>query len=240
VIDVITHYDMYNPKAIFFDADNTLIDHRECEKQALIYLFNNMGMTYKSEYQDVFRPLDQKLWDCESYDGVPISREDIPVYRFKLFFEMINIVYHDHVKANDLFKIGLADSSALTENAEEIIEYLHDKGYILCVVTNGLTALQKPRVVNSKIGKFISHVIVSEEAGAHKPDPLIFYSMLNRLCLTSDDVIMVGDSLTNDIQGAKNAGIRAVWYNPGHAKNETDSVPDYEIDDLIQLKKLFL
>jgi FMN phosphatase YigB (HAD superfamily) len=50
---------------------------------------------------------------------------------------------------------------------------------------------------------------------------------------------MIGDSLKNDIQGAKNANIKSVWYNPGHDKNETDILPDYEINNLLQLKDIF-
>ncbi|MCL2401034.1 MAG: YjjG family noncanonical pyrimidine nucleotidase [Oscillospiraceae bacterium] len=226
-------------KAIFFDADETIVDHKECEKQALMHLFDSIGISYKDEYQDIFRPLDRMLWVSGFYDGISVSAKDIPTYRFKLLFEKLNISYGDYIKANDLFKIGLANSVALIENADEVIEYLHNKGYMLCVVTNGLIELQKPRVSNSKIGKFISHIMASEEVGAHKPNPLIFNTLLKRIDLNLCDVIMIGDSLKNDIQGAKNANIKAVWYNPEHSKNETGISPDYEINDLLQLKEMF-
>ncbi|MCL2409790.1 MAG: YjjG family noncanonical pyrimidine nucleotidase [Oscillospiraceae bacterium] len=226
-------------KAIFFDADGTIVDHKECEKQALVYLFDSIGIGYQDEYQDIFRPLDHMLWDSGSCDGISVSAKDIPTYRFKLLFEKLNISYDNYAKANDLFKVGLANSVALIENADEIIEYLYNKGYMLCVVTNGLIELQKPRVANSKIGKFISHIMVSEEVGAHKPNPLIFNTLLKRIGLNPWDVIMIGDSLKNDIQGAKNAKIKAVWYNPEHSKNETDILPDYEINNLLQLKDMF-
>jgi len=106
-------------------------------------------------------------------------------------------------------------------------------------VTNGLIELQRPRVINSKIGKFISHIIVSEEVGEHKPNPLIFYTLLKRIQLSPCDVIMIGDSINNDILGAKNAGIKSVWYNPEHMKNKADILPDYEIADLLELKSMF-
>jgi FMN phosphatase YigB (HAD superfamily) len=106
------------------------------------------------------------------------------------------------------------------------------------VVTNGLIELQKPRVVNSELGKFISHIMVSEEVGAYKPNPLIFNTLLKRIGLTPYDVIMVGDSVKNDVQGAKNAGIKVIWYNPEHLENKTKILPDYEIFDLIELKNI--
>ena len=230
---------MDNLKALFFDADGTLVNHEECEKQALVYLFESIGENYKNEYQEVFRPLDHMLWDSESYNGNPVRTEDIPTFRFEIFFEKIKIRYDNYAKANDLFKIGLANAVALIENAEEIIEHFYHENYILCVVTNGLIELQRPRVTNSKIGKFISHIMVSEEVGAHKPNPLIFNTLLERICLRPENVIMIGDSLKNDIQGAKNADIKSVWYNPEHDKNETNILPDYEISNLSQLKDMF-
>lgn len=222
-------------KAIFFDADGTLVNLEECEKQALVYLFDNIGIVYEDKYQEAFKLLEQ--WDSVLYEGVP--RESIPVYRFKLLFEKININFDNYVKANDLFKIGLANSVALIENANEIMEYLHNKRYMLCVVTNGLIELQRPRIINSNIGRFISHIIVSEEVGVPKPNPLIFNTLLARINLEPNEVVMIGDSLTKDIQGAVNANIKTIWYSPEHHSNETALLPDYEIHDLLQLKEVF-
>ncbi|MCL1884576.1 MAG: YjjG family noncanonical pyrimidine nucleotidase [Defluviitaleaceae bacterium] len=225
-------------KAIFFDADGTLVNHKECEKQALIYVFNAIGEEYKNEYQEIFRSIEQTIWDNESYGGTYVSRKNVFTYRFKLLFEKLNISYENDAKANEFFKIGLADSVALNDNAVEIVEYLYAKKYLICVVTNGLVKLQRPRVANIQLSEFISHIIVSEEVREHKPSPLIFNELLKRISMKPCNVIMVGDSLKNDIQGAKNAGIKSVWYNPENHKNETDILPDYEINDLLQLKEM--
>ena len=124
----------------------------------------------------------------------------------------------------------------LLDGAEEITAHLHGKGFMLCVLTNGLVALQKPRVMNSLVGKYISHILVSEEVGAHKPNPLIFNTMLKRIGLNAGDVIMIGDSLQNDVQGAINAGIQSVWFNPSGIENTTGIQPSYEINNLLELK----
>jgi len=216
-------------KAIFFDADGTLVNHKECERQALVYVFDSIGASYKNEYQDIFRHIEQTIWDTES---------NVFVYRFKLLFERLNIHYSDFIKANEFFKVGLAGATALNNNAVEIVKYLHGKNYLLCVVTNGLVKLQKPRVANSEIEEFITHIMVSEEVGEHKPNPLVFTTLLNRLQLKPSDVIMIGDSIKNDIQGAKNAGIKSVWYNPERAENRIGISPDYEIANLLELKNM--
>ena len=230
---------MDNIKAIFFDADDTLVNHKECERQALVYVFDKIGIGYKNEYQDIFRHIEQVIWDTESYDGVHVPRENVFTCRFKLLFEKLNIHYDDYIKANEFFKLGLADSIALNDKVVEIVKYLYDKNYLLCVLTNGLIKLQKPRVTNSEIGKFITHIIVSEEVGAHKPNPLIFTTLLERIRLKPCDVVMIGDSIKNDIQGAKNAGIKSLWYNPEHRENRTDILPHYEISNFLELKDIF-
>ena len=77
-----------NIKAIFFDADNTLIDHKECEKQALMLMFQGIGIKYREEYQEIFRPLDRKLWDSVAQGTNPISRKEIPEYEIKSLLEI--------------------------------------------------------------------------------------------------------------------------------------------------------
>lgn len=229
---------MLNVKAIFFDADNTIVDHKDCERQALEYLFKAIGVDYKEEYQDIFRPLDRKLWDSVAFNKCFIPKEQIPEYRFKEFFKQINVDYSDYKNANELFQDGLEKSVALIPNADEVVKYLYDKNYKLYVVTNGLIRLQKPRITNSKIANYFLDVIVSEEVGISKPDPKIFNVLLDRENLKSDDVIMIGDSLKKDIQGAKNAKIKSIWYNPNNKENDTEIEPDFEINTLMDLKEI--
>lgn len=223
-------------KAVFFDADDTLVDHKACEKQALQYLFNHIGIPYKDTYQALFRPLDRMLW--QGTYPIPVSAENIPCYRFERLFELTNIPYDDYANANRLFKEGLTNAVALTEQAEELVSYLYDKGFLLCVLTNGLVSLQKPRITNSRIGKFITHILVSEEVGVPKPHPLMFNSMLERINIEASHAIMVGDSLEKDIQGAINVPMPNIWYNPDKLQNNTTIVPDFTITHLSQVKDI--
>ena len=227
-----------NIKAVFFDADDTILDHKQSEKEALIYLFNKIGEEYKEEYQDIFRPLDIKLWNSVRNNSNTVPKEDIPEYRFKELFNQIGLSYSNYKKANELFQYGLSNSVALIENAYDIIKYLYDKNYKLCIVTNGLVKLQKPRINNSEIAKYISDIIVSEEVNSGKPNPEIFNILLNRINLKSNEVIMIGDSLEKDINGANNANIKAIWYNPKNNENHTEIIPYYQIANLIELKEL--
>ena len=50
-----------------------------------------------------------------------------------------------------------------------------------------------------------------------------------------DEILIIGDSLTSDIKGGNNCGIKTCWYNPNHAGNESELRIDYEIDNLKHL-----
>ena len=227
-------------KTIFFDSDDTIVDHKACEKQALLHLFEGIGTKYKQEYQEIFRPLDRKLWDDVALYTSEIPKEEIAEYRFKILFDKIHLDYKDYKNANKLFQEGLEHSVALMEKADEVIKDLYNKNYKLYVVTNGLIRLQKPRIINSKIGSYFTDIIVSEEVGERKPNPKIFNTLLKRYNLKSTEVVMIGNSILKDIQGAQNANIKTIWYNPKQKNNNTEIIPDYEIKSLLELKNIFL
>lgn len=229
---------MENIKAIIFDADDTLIDHKACEEQALINVFKGLKQEYKEEYQNIFRPLDRNLWDSVAKGTNVVSKEEIPEYRFKKFFDEIDLKITDYQKANILFQEGLANSTAVIQNAKEIVEYLRHKQYSLHIVTNGLVKLQKPRIINSEIAEYISDIIISEAVGVAKPNPEIFNILLNKINIKPEEAVMIGDSLEKDIKGAIDAGIYAIWYNPDNKSNCMNIQPDYQIENLLELKEI--
>ena len=228
-----------NIKAIVFDADNTIVDHKDCERQALEYVFKNIEIEYKSEYQDIFRPLDRNLWDGIPVNGKVVPKELVPEYRFEELFRLLDIDFSDYKKANDLYHYGLEHSVALLENVDDVMEYLYNKGYRLFVATNGLIRLQKPRITNSSIFKYITDIIISEEVSLDKPNREIFDVLFERNSINPSESIMIGDNLEKDIQGAKNVVIQSIWYNPTKKENDTSIIPDFEISNLLELKNLF-
>ena len=230
---------MEDIKIIIFDLDNTLIDFDACESYALEYAFNLMNVPINLELINDFSKIDRKLWNTGSYNSVKVSSDKIPLKRFEILFSKHNIINVDVSKVNDLFMEGFSKAIYPYEESESILEYLTNKGYVITVATNGLMKLQYPRIVNSSLGKYITQIVASEEVSYNKPNPSIFNKILEDNNFLPKQAIVIGDSLSNDIQGAINAKVKSIWFNSKMEKTISDEIlPDYIISTLLELRDI--
>jgi 2-haloacid dehalogenase len=85
----------------------------------------------------------------------------------------------------------------------------------------------------------VRFILISETVQAYKPHPLIFQKALEQLGLAPHEVLHVGDSEVDDVQGAKAAGLQVAWVNRGGRPRRSDvPEPDFEIADLTELRML--
>ncbi len=85
--------------------------------------------------------------------------------------------------------------------------------YALALVTNGASCLQREKLAASGLSDYFDVVVVSAEFGVGKPDAAIFRHALSKLGSADARAVMVGDSLSRDIDGAIAAGLGGVWVN---------------------------
>jgi phosphoserine phosphatase len=107
--------------------------------------------------------------------------------------------------------------------------------YTLALVTNGASCLQREKLDASGLADSFDLVVVSAELGAGKPDPSIFRHTLARLNSDGSDAVMIGDSLSRDVDGAIAAGLEGVWLNrlgTPPPENRTDIVQISTLADL--------
>ena len=114
---------------------------------------------------------------------------------------------------------------------------------VLCtmrtIITNGLSAVQDNRIKKSVNTEYFEDIVVSKEIGVSKPNPEIFQHALNNINYThKSKVLIVGDSLTSDIQGGIKFGIDTCWFNPAMDLNDAGIKPTYTIFDLMELKEI--
>lgn len=184
------------------------------------------------EMKQKYNIINKLLWnDVEK--GL-LSSKQVRVERFRRLFHNLDINFSAD-EFSELFIKYLSEGAFLLDGAEEMCKYLSSK-YTVVIVTNGIKDVQLSRLERSSIKKYISDIIISEEIGVSKPDPRIFEFALKKL-IHSDktSVLMIGDSLSSDIQGGINFGIDTCWFNPKNGENATTLKPTYHIRRIGQL-----
>lgn len=221
---------------IIFDADDTLFDFRKSERDA----FKNTMIEFNIEYNEnyhlkIYSNINTTIW--KEFEYGLITQKELKIERFKRLSDKLNINF-DEVEFAKSYMKHLSFASFLYDDSTSLIESLH-KNYRLSIITNGLTDVQNRRIRKSAIAKYFEDIVISEEVQVSKPDSKIFELALNNMKYTDKSkVLMVGDSLTSDIQGGINFGIDTCWFNPDKITNKTGMKPNYEISNLTDLKDI--
>lgn len=225
-------------EVILFDADETLYDFKKSEREAFKNTILKFNIKYDENYHlKSYEEINTAIW--KEFEKGLITQEKLKIERFKRFSDKLELGL-DETSLAKVYMEHLADASFLYDESTELIETLN-KSFKLAIVTNGLTLVQDKRIRKSSIAKFFETIVISEEILISKPNPEIFEHTLKEINFTDKSkVLIVGDSLTSDIQGGINFGIDTCWYNPKKIINKTSIKPTYEISNFDELKALLL
>ena len=220
---------------LWFDADGTLFDYDRAEAAALRNTFSSLTLPFDDFYLDVYRDINHGLW--QALERQEITQAVLRYRRFELLMEAIQLTGSPE-QMSSTYVEQLSICSELMDEAYEILMALNEKSQI-AVVTNGLKAVQRARLANSTIKGFISRLIISEEVGAAKPQPAFFDTACER-CGSPEkgELLIVGDSLTSDMQGGLDYGIDTCWYNPSGVPKPDGFDITYEIRYLHELLEI--
>ena len=221
-------------KNILFDLDGTLFSFAECEKLALKSSFKVYGRKLEQKELDKYKEINSDLW--KKFESGLITRNDVLQNRFKLFLKEINVDISP-IQFSELYLYFLSGNFCLEFGALEVLLNLKEK-YKLYVVTNGTEMVQMKKMTGANLINFFEAIFISENIGYNKPDVAFFDHCLSEIGCLPTECLIVGDSLSSDIQGGKNAGILTCWYNPERLFNELEIVPDYEIHVLTELNTI--
>ncbi len=221
-------------KTVLFDLDNTLLDFNQAEKTALSKTLLHFDITPDEATLKRYSELNLAQWKLLELGK--LTREEVKLRRFELLFQEKNFDV-SAAEAAKLYETLLAQGHCFMDGAEELLETLFGT-YQLYIVTNGTLSVQKGRLKSSGIRKYFEDIFISEEVGYNKPSIEYFDCCFSKIPnFSKDTTVIIGDSLTSDIQGGINAKIRTIWFNPNHEAAE-EIHPDYEFDSLRQLPDL--
>ena len=224
-------------KVILWDVDATLLNFEKAEEAGIRGCFEkyNLGEC-TDEMLENYKVINRGYW--QAMERGEIEKPVLLVKRFEDFLNAYGLDSSVAAGFNELYQILLGETVVFYDHALETVQAL--KGKVLqCAVTNGTKVAQDGKLKNSGLDKEFDHVFISEVVDVEKPNKGFFDAVFAEIGeYNKEEVLIVGDSLTSDIQGGVNAGIKTCWFNPKGVENTSALKPDYEIRDIGEVLKL--
>ena len=228
-----------NRAIVLLDLDDTILDFGIAEHQALKKAMGDLGVDNSDAVISRYSEINKLHW--EMLERGEITRAQVLLGRFQVLLEELG--HEDKESAiaialRDTYEENLSHGHWFVEGAERLLEDLKDK-YRLFLCSNGTAKVQKGRLESSGISPYFEKIFVSELIGCNKPAREYFERCFEQIPdMELSRCIIIGDSLSSDILGGINAGIRTCWFNPKFAENRKNIAPDYEIYSLEQVPVL--
>lgn len=216
---------------VLLDADETIFDFIASEKNALLRTASEFGLSPDENDTKVYSTINLSLW--KQLELGTVSREELTILRFEQWLEYLCEFNINPIEFNMVYEENLSKAGILFPGAENFVKKLSDSASVY-IVTNGTAKCQHGRMNTSPVKNHISGMFISEEIGFAKPDIRFFDVVFDSIGITSlSEIIIVGDSLTSDMQGGRNAGITTCLYCPS-ANVQNNPLCDYIISDYNQ------
>lgn len=221
---------------ILWDVDQTLLDFAKSEDYALRYTFRQFQINIDTETVLLYSGINDSFW--KRLEKGEISKQEVLDGRFRALFQEMGIG-----------DIEISDFASIYQKALGSVYYYQDDSYRLCeelkkdyrqfAVTNGVALTQQNKLKLSGFDKLLEKVFISETVGSPKPSKEFFEKCFEQIPgFNREKAIIIGDSLTSDMQGGNNAKIACCWYNPCKKERNASLRIDYEIKNLWEIKDI--
>ena len=220
---------------LFLDLDDTILDFHKAERIALSKTISQFGLEPNEEVLHRYHLINKAHW--EMLERGELTRAEVLTRRFGVLFAEYGLDVDVQVCAKT-YERNLSIGHYFLPGAEEAVDRLSKK-YRLFLASNGTAVVQKGRMTSANLYRFFEKDFVSQEIGHNKPSKAYFDACFAQIPgFDPAKAMIVGDSLTSDIAGGINAGIRTCWVNPQHLPCPDHIHPDHEIEYLSQLEAL--
>lgn len=234
------------------DLDETILDFKKAEKLALTQTLETMGLNPEEEILKRYSVINQQKW--ELLEKKVLTRAQVLTGRFEQLFEEYK-VDRPATEAQKHYEANLANGCFFLKGSKEFLDTLkQNPEYRLYLASNGTARVQDQRIKDGDLAKYFDEIFISEKLGADKPSKEYFARCFkiiedkckNQFCKDGFDknrAVIIGDSLTSDIQGGINAGIHTIWYNPFGTQNKTlgsehEIIPEYVANDYKEILRI--
>jgi len=231
-------------KYIIFDVDDTLLDFYSAFKNARIAVADKLGVTYSKDYMAFDEKCGWQAWKESGLDNTTSKeiQDNYHDYYYqyirnhnKYLLQALELSF-DENELFDCYIKSISSSKILQESKTlQVYAKLAEK-YKLALATNGIEKIQRNRI--SDFMPYTYKTYISEEIGCIKPSKEFFEYMIHDLQCDPSECLMIGDSITNDMAGAKAVGMDACFYNVKNKKKSDTVIVDYEIKSIETLLQL--
>lgn len=221
-------------RELLFDVDDTLLDFQAGELKSLRAMFAELGLTQVSQLEARYVQINASLW--EAYEAGQIRREEIFTTRFARLFKQFAVAA-DPARAEKVYHAKLDREAVVMPHVKETLATLRD--HQLYVVSNGIEQVQRARLTQAGLIDYFADIFVSDTIGTPKPTRAFFAYVAHHIPgFTPQNALVIGDSLTSDIQGGINAHCDTVWFDPQLLPNRRGITPTYTITDFSDIARL--
>jgi HAD superfamily hydrolase (TIGR01549 family) len=225
-------------RAVLLDLDDTLFDHGHAARQGLkavrechTALAAIDPAELEHRHGEILEALHLRVLAKE------LALDDARIERFRQLFVSAGISGLDAGDASLAQRAAAAYRHRYLQawrevpGATALLEALTERSRI-GIVSNNLAREQHDKLRFCGFERYLDAVVISEEAGVSKPDPSIFRVALDRLGVSASEAVMIGDAWYTDIAGAREAGVRAIWFNPDERERPDEWADVTEIRSL--------
>lgn len=212
---------------LLFDADYTLLDFPQDMSNAFQRMYAACFAAQRpffQEVQDCYEACNNRAWD--RFERGECSKQELYISRFVEFLAETGLSGEPE-DINRCYFSSLAETGSAYPGAKELLEDL-SRDHALYMITNGNVVSQIPRLEHAGLAPYFKEVFVSEAVGVGKPDRRYFDYVAEHIPgFSPEQAVVIGDSPSSDIQGAVNAGLDSIWYDPPGAWTNTRATPAY-------------
>lgn len=224
-------------RTILWDLDGTLLNFKKSESIAIRKTLMSAGIKPTPKTIQLYSQINDVCW--KQLERKEITREQLYTLRFERLFDQLGVSADVEATAA-LYPRFLGQAAYFIPGSYELCASLSGK-YRQYIVTNGNTYTSCNRIRLAGFDCLMDDYFVSEEIGVNKPDPRFFELCFARIPggICREETVIVGDSLSSDMQGGRNAGLRCVWYNPTGEQAPDPSLFDRSVSALSELPQIF-
>lgn len=222
---------------LLWDIDGTILNFELAERAAIRSLFERFKLgDCSDEMLMYYSQINKRYWQL--MESGKIKKDKMLVERFVEFFSYKGINVDIAAEFNKEYQIALCDTIVFNDDAMDIIKH-QKKTCKIIIVTNGTEVVQEKKLERSGLNDIVDNVFISELVGFEKPNIKFFEKVILEVGIKDlKEALIIGDSLTSDIQGGHNIGIDTCWYNPKNEENTTLLSPTYTIRNLHELENI--